>query len=83
LRLVDQTLRFRSINALAADAMNTRNGLRGVSGVPVVEGTVVVLANDKVVTGTGQAGHVGQAEVTSGAGVLVDVTSGSPRRSNP
>ena len=67
-----------------ADAMNTRYGLIGEAGVPVVEGTVV-LAGDEVIMGAGHAGHVGQAAGTScvGVRVTVDVTSGSPKRSNP
>jgi hypothetical protein len=47
--------------------MNPRYGLIGAAGVPVVEGTVV-LAGDAVVTGAGQAGHVGQVEGISGVG---------------
>ncbi len=66
---MDQVLRFKDYSTPPADAMNTRYGLSGDCRSACCGGTVVVLADDEVVTGAGQAGHVGQVEVTSGVGV--------------
>ena len=84
--IMDQLLHLMTINNRPANAMIARNGVSADFGVLVVSGKVVTIV-DGVVFGrvvfTGSGVELVVGDWDERVIVSLDVTSGSPKRSNP